>query len=195
MRKSAFVRRLLGAAVVLLSVVLVPWTRAGIQKARPAPVDTIEIVGHLALPGTSVAAVTTSEHWRHQFVELRDSAHATITVVDVTDPAQPSIARQLRLPGELAQSSVALMVGDAALLAGTGSRSAAQPGTVSIVSFTDPANPKIVRQFENVTAMRAHAQRGLIYLANAEGLWILQQNPAPDEELENAYARHILYNH
>jgi len=198
MNRIGFARKLLRTAIVLFSAgaTLVPLTEAGNTKKQAAPVDSIDVVGHLDLPETSVTALTTSEHWRHEFVQLQDPTHGVVTVVDVTDPSHPSIVKRLRLPEQLAQYSVAVLLGDAALLTRTKLPSAVpQPDSVSFVSFADPDHPRIVRQFDNVSAIRIHRERGLIYLANPDGLWILRQNPAPDQELESEYARYILYYH
>lgn len=198
MKRIGFACRLLRAAIMLFSVgaTLVSLTEAGSPKKQVTLVDTIEVVGHLALPETSVVALTTSAHWRREFLQLQDPDRGVLTVVDVTDPTHPSIVRRLRLPEQLVQSSLAVLSGDAAMLTGTKLPSAApQPDSVSIVSFADPDHPTTVRKFDNVSAFRIHRERGLIYLANPDGLWILQQNPAPDQELESEYARQILYDH
>ena len=176
-------------------VTLVPLTEAGNPKVQVKPVDSIEVVGHLALPETSVAALTASEHWRRDFLHLQDPARGQITVVGVTDPAHPSIVKRLSLPEGLAQCSLLVSVGDAALLSGTNLRSAApQPDSVSIVSFAGPDRGRVVRQFEKVSAFLVHGERRLNYLVNTDGLWVLRQNPAPDQELESEYAKYVLFN-
>jgi hypothetical protein len=38
-------------------------------------------------------------------------------------------------------------------------------------------------------------RRGLIFVANTEGIWILQQRLAQDPEVEKAYASYVLYSH
>jgi hypothetical protein len=38
-------------------------------------------------------------------------------------------------------------------------------------------------------------RRGLIFVANADGIWILQQHLALDPEVEKAYANYVLYSH
>ncbi len=53
-------------------------------------------------------------------------------------------------------------------------------------SFVQPMGSTSVQQFANVTAIRADPQRGLIYLVNSDGLWVLQQHPASNLEVERA---------
>ena len=43
--------------------------------------------------------------------------------------------------------------------------------------------------------MLEDSSRGLIYLANTEGLWVLRPVPATDTELEKEYEEYILYSH
>jgi hypothetical protein len=43
--------------------------------------------------------------------------------------------------------------------------------------------------------MSRDERRGLIFLANPEGIWILHQSFAEDPEVEKEYARRILYDH
>jgi hypothetical protein len=199
MKKLGFVRGLLKTALVLLfaGATVLPSTGAGTPpKEKTPPADSIDVVGHLDLPGASVAGLTASRHWRREYLHLQDTARGVLTVVDVTDPAHPSIVRQIHLPAEMAKSRLAVSVGDAALLTETSTPpAAARPGSVSIVSFADPDHPRTLRKFDHVTAFWIHRERGLIYLANSEGLWILRQNPAPDQELERAYANYVLYYH
>ena len=42
----------------------------------------------------------------------------------------------------------------------------------------------MARQFSGVTSMLKDTSRGLVYLANAEGLWVLRLDPAADAELQ-----------
>jgi len=37
--------------------------------------------------------------------------------------------------------------------------------------------------------------RGLIFVANADGIWILQQHLAQDPEVQKAYENYVLYSH
>ena len=63
------------------------------------------------------------------------------------------------------------------------------------MDFSDPRNPKVAREFTGVTATSRDDRRGLIFIANGEGIWILQQHLAADPEVEKAYANYVLYSH
>jgi hypothetical protein len=65
---------------------------------------------------------------------------------------------------------------------------------VTILSFADPEHPAVARQFLGVTSMLKDTSRGLIYLVNSDGLWVLRVEPAADIELQKEYEHYVLYN-
>ena len=52
-----------------------------------------------------------------------------------------------------------------------------------------------MREFTGVSAMSRDDRRGLIFVANSEGIWILQQRLAMDPEVMKEYDRTLLYAH
>jgi hypothetical protein len=61
------------------------------------------------------------------------------------------------------------------------------------MDFSDPAHPKVAREFTGVTAMGRDDERGLVFVANQEGIWILQQHFAEDPKVEAEFDRRIQY--
>jgi hypothetical protein len=51
----------------------------------------------------------------------------------------------------------------------------------------------VTREFSGVTATSRDDRRGLIFVANGEGIWILRQHLAEDPEVEKAYANYVIY--
>ena len=47
-----------------------------------------------------------------------------------------------------------------------------------------------MREFTGVTAITRDEHRGLVFLADGSGIWILQQKLAMDPEVEKAYANY-----
>jgi hypothetical protein len=96
-----------------------------------------------------------------------------------------------------AAASIFTVAGTAALIAENRSSPPADdpPQTIRIMDFSDPLHPKVAREFAGVTAISRDERRGLIFLANPEGLWILRQTFAEDPEVQRAYAWHVLYDH
>ena len=171
MKQICFEHLFLRAALTLLLLTTIILPAAGVvRRDKKAPAtDSIDVIGHLALTNASIANLKTSEHWRREFLELQDSTHGTLTLVDVTDATHPALVKELRLPTEAANSSLSVLVGDVALLTGTDTRPAdAHVNSVSVVSFVDSDHPKTVRKFDNVSALRIDQERGLIYLVNGD---------------------------
>jgi hypothetical protein len=69
------------------------------------------------------------------------------------------------------------------------------PETVRIMDLSDPRDLKVAREFTGVTAIGRDDRRGLVFVANSEGIWVLRQHLAQDPEVEKAYANYVLYSH
>jgi hypothetical protein len=149
------------------------------NKATAGSVDSIDVVGHVAFNGAVISNIRTTEDQTRQLLEVTDKTNQTINTVDVANPGHPQVVQRMRKPAELQNSRLEVAVGDAALFAEM-QDTTPKPRSISIVSFADHADSKTVRRFENVTALWADRGRGSIYLANPEGLWILQPHSAVD---------------
>lgn len=189
--KSIYFRR---GPLIAAPVMMCIWFLAGpLTGAQPSSQDSIDVIGHLELPGsTTVNDIRTSTHWTQRFLELSDYQHRTLTVVDVTDPAHPKEVKQLALPAHSTRADAEAMTGNIALLTENVSQANKASESLSIVDFTDPSHPEVVRKFDNVSAFRKDVG-GIIYVAGADGLWILKQIEAPDQKLDAAYRDYILY--
>lgn len=174
--------------IATLSVPLLDFAKA---KNKPAdPQDSIDVLANLPSTGGLVTRLTETQHYSRTYLYLE---HATggLTLVDITDARHPSVLGNLDVPG----ASVLAAAGDAALVSSDAPPAApAKPRTMTIMNFADPAHPQTVRQFTNVTCTVTD-NRGLIFVANPEGLWILHRNPAEDPQLQESYAHEVLYNH
>jgi hypothetical protein len=186
------------SACLLLSAILAMYAPL-LAKKKPSSeplVDRIDVVGHVALEGTVVTNMRVIDYHDKRYLYLEDRS-GRITVVDVTDAAHPTIRKQqLQPPGAAVSGRLESAVGNVALLVAPQQREeGSRPGTVSIVDFSDSARPKLIRRFENVTAMRSDTRRGLVFISNHEGLWLLMERPAPDLQAERAYEQYLRYNH
>ena len=180
--------------LLLIVSIFVPSAYAGNhekkgKKQQHPKVVGIYLVGHLPLPETTVSYISaTSDSSRH-LLQLTDGAQRTLTVVDVTVPEQPKLVEHAQLPADLANSALQTRIGDTALFAATDSPSSDRRDSrsITLVDFANPSNPKTVQKFENVTAVWMDSHRELIYLANSEGLWILQVYSAADKRAEEQF--------
>jgi hypothetical protein len=177
--------------IVLLSSVL---GFASSEKS-PAP-DRISVIGHVPLRGPATELAVAS-HWRKDFLYVIYGPTGPVTVFDVTNPAAPVAVSQLEVPKQAVGGEVNAIVGTAAVVT-TSPNQASTPvktRTVTVLSFADPERPVVTRQFSGVTAILKDPHRGLIYLTNGEGLWLLQGQPGADKELEQEYDHYVLYSH
>ena len=55
------------------------------------------------------------------------------------------------------------------------------------MSFADPQHPTVQQEFANVSAFARDENRGLIFLANPQGVWILHEKLAMDPSLEREW--------
>ncbi len=129
--------------------------------------------------------LTTGAHWRKNYLYLDHGPAGQVTILDVTNPAAPSAAGELNVPKQEAGGNLSTIVGIAALIASpSAATQQAMKQTVTVLSFADPEHSTVGRQFLGVTSMLKDALRGLIYLVNSDGLWVLRVEPATDIELQ-----------
>jgi hypothetical protein len=154
----------------------------------------IYLLSHTPLPETTISNIAPVSDPDRQLIQLTDNVHGTITLLDVGTPKQPKVLQKFQLPAELAQSNAQTRIGDATLFMAPEGVPAAHtdPQAVTLVSFADPANPKTLQKFGGVTAFWNDRGRELIYLANSDGLWILEVYSAADKRLEAEFEK-MLY--
>jgi hypothetical protein len=190
-------------AVMLLAGVLALSTSADARdKKAKAPdresQDEIEVAGHVAVTGGPVTRLLATRHYSSYYLYAEREPGNTVTLLDVTRVTQPQVLSDVAYPSSQGSASLMVVAGTAALVTGepSASRGASPtPTTIRIMDFSDPRHPKVAREFAGVTATSRDESRGLIFIANGDGVWILHQRFATDPEVERAYAHHVLYDH
>jgi hypothetical protein len=161
------------------------------------PQDEIEVVGHIPLMNGPVRRFIATQHYSSYYLYVEYAASKSVTLIDVTKAARPAVLADVSYPSNGGDTSLYTVAGTAALVTeepgSPASASAVQ--TIRIMDFSDPLHPKVAREFTGVTALSRDDRRGLIFVANPEGVWILHQSFAEDPEVEKAYAHHVLYDH
>lgn len=172
----------------------------GAGSALPVP-DRIVVIAHTPLSPGVVTELTTGSHWGKDYLYVDRGLAAPVTILNVTNPAAPTKAGELDVPKQDAGGDLSTVTGNVALV-DSSQASPTQPTlkrTVTVLSFADPEHPTVARHFSGVTAMLKDNQRGLIYLANSDGLWVLRVITAPDIQRDNQeekrYLHHVLYDH
>lgn len=163
------------------------------KKVKAPPSDAIEVVAHITAGPGVVRRFLITDHYSSHYLYAEHDAGSSVTLIDVTRPSQPSVLAELAYPA--AADSLVVVSGTAALATSSAAAQAATPQTIRILDFSDPQHPKVSHEFAGVTAINRDDRRGLIFLANAEGVWVLHQTRAEDPEVEKAYAHHVLYDH
>jgi len=163
------------------------------KSAAKDPQDTIEVVGHIAATGGPVTRFLSTQHYSSYYLYAEHQGSQGATMVDVTKAERPALLAEIpSMPG--GSDSLTVVAGTAALV--TSAPAAAvtpQTQTIRIMDFSDPQHPKVTREFSGVTATSRDDRRGLIFVANGEGIWILRQHLAEDPEVEKAYANYVIY--
>jgi hypothetical protein len=165
-------------------------------KAPPAvPKDEIEVVGHIKLTDGPVRRFLATQHYSSYYLYAEHEAGRTVTLIDVTKTSQPAVLADVSYAPLIGSDSLALVAGTAALVTSEPAAlpAPAAPQTTRIMDLSDPKNPKVAHMFAGVTAMSRDAGRGLIFVANADGIWILHQRLAQDPDVEKAYGNYVLY--
>jgi hypothetical protein len=175
------------AHISLLLVTLAPFAFASDKKNKDQ--DHFDIVSHLPDSDGPATRFTVTRHVNRSYLYVEHASHA-LRLFDVTDATHPKDL------GLSASGTVFAAAGDAALISSDNDGIATpKEKSLTIVSFADPAHPQAIRQFNKVTCTAVDEARGLVFIANDEGLWILHRNPADDRELQERYAHDVLYNH
>ena len=185
--------------VGIIFLVLSPAVEGKGKNKKPPPKDpqdAIEVVGHIPPTGGAVARFLTTQHYSSYYLYVEHGDGKNVTLIDVSQTTQPVVLADILSVPNGGSGSLFAVAGTAALISEQATNvPEATPQTIRIMDFSDPKQPKLAREFSGVTAMSRDERRGLIFLANTEGIWILHQSFAEDPEIEREYARHVLYDH
>ena len=152
--------------------------RAATPSEQPAT-----IVAHVPLSGASTKQMDLQENGGKQYLYIGANSNQGVTIVDVTNPGQPNVVRRLAWPNQASSGRLQLVSAGLALAEGPESGPmAADPvpstRTVKILDLSDPANPRAILSFSEVTSTLNDEAHNLVYITNSEGLWIVRNNQA-----------------
>jgi hypothetical protein len=195
-----------------LSMVLAALSPSATAKDKPTqPAEQVAVVAHLPLPGAPVRQMFVQQEGTKQYLYVQQASKEGFTIIDVTKPARPGIIKREAFP-TTASTGRLQMVGSGIALAEVPDKTASAgarhelapakaPGTASgsqpteslrVLDLSDPANPKTLQTFDGVTSVLADDSRRLIYIANGDGLWILnhkhEKPPLPPCGSEDAFS-------
>lgn len=167
----------------LAAVTLAPGLFAN-TKPKPAEVPA-EVIAHLQLktpPGNEMVLQRTGNK---QYLYIQAASKQSYTIIEVTKPEFPSFVNATAHSKDDTAGKLDIVGKDLGIAevpdpnAKHLNSATSTTETVKILDLTDPANPKVLRTFTGVTSLLPDAGRGLIYLTNGEGLWILKHRRPP----------------
>jgi hypothetical protein len=142
-----------------------------------------KVVAHLPLSGAAPQHMFLQQEGRKQYLYLQQPGLQGFTVVDVTKASKPKVISHVPQESLTAVGSglaIAEKPNNPATESNTsigspeGTRGGGStPETVRVLDVSDPAHPRTVESFNGVTSILPDDARGLFYVANGEGIWVL----------------------
>jgi len=147
-------------------------------KAKKATESNLGVIAHLQLDAGTATRMFLMEKNGKDYLYVGGGSANGVCILDVTKPAAPRKLEKFVGAGS-AQAADFQLVGDTLAVTSSTGEASASPSdvagrSVTIVNTTDPANPQPIQTFSGVTSVVADNARGLIYLSNGEGLWVVQ---------------------
>ncbi|MES1257148.1 MAG: hypothetical protein ABUS51_01915 [Acidobacteriota bacterium] len=155
--------------------------------------DEILVEAHIAEIQGPITRFVAIRRYDHSYIYAERGPGRGTTRIDVPDSDQPPVLTEIPYRSGSVADTVLAGADTAVVVVRDPSAVAPQAQTIRLMDFSDPDRPRITRQFEGVTAMEQLPDRGLIVLANAEGVWLLRKHLAQDPESEKRYARKVVY--
>jgi hypothetical protein len=181
---------IVNSRVSRLSSVLIAGLLAGVNAAAPAAwagraakksaEQAVEIVGRVDIASKPVTSMFLVEKGKKEYLYMRLRSSAGLSVVDVTSSAKARVIETTAVATPEAAGELRPFADTRAMILTTAEGPATFPAVgantkeVTILDVGDPANPKVARKFTGVTSLVTDNDRGLIYIANAEGHWIVK---------------------
>jgi hypothetical protein len=179
--KTIPVKRKVGHFGLVLAVVLIALPALSVAGDFYTSYQQARVIGHVPLTGAAAIGMFLQQQGRKDYLYVQQPGQQGFTVVDVSKPKHPKVldhvARQdiTVLGSGLAITQAPATSSDkGSALSSEGSRGrGSAPQQVRVLDVSNPAHPKTVQTFDGVTSIVPDNGRGLVYLANANGIWIL----------------------
>jgi LVIVD repeat len=173
----------LGRVCLIFSAAMVVVSASNMfANTKPTEVPA-KVIAHLPLQEAAGNEMLLQNKGDKQYLYVQKASKQGFTVVDVTKPTLPSLVNRSPGSNEATAGKLEIVGPDVGLAEVPDKnskgviRSTDNPTeTVKILDLSDPAHPKVLQTFTSVTSILQDPSRGLIYLANNEGLWILNHS-------------------
>jgi hypothetical protein len=183
--QRGFIWSQLGRAGLAMSVATIGMSVPNtVANTTPTEVPA-KVIAHLPLQDSAGSEMLLQNKGDKHYLYVQKASRQGFTVVDVTKPAAPSLVNRSVSSNDATAGRLELVSPDVGIAevpdksAKGVIHSADNPTeTVKVLDLSDPAHPKVLQTFTGVTSILQDPGRGLIYLANNDGLWILT-HPKP----------------
>ena len=184
--RKEFVAGRIGLVGIALSVAAAFGAPGSFAKNDPKPTEVpAKVIAHLPLKDAPGSEMLLQNRGDHQYLYVQKSNKQGFMVVEVTKPSLPALVAVSTATNEAPAGKLEIVGPDVGISEVPDKnskgviRSAESPTeTVKLLDLSDPAHPKVIQTFTGVTSTLQDPGRGLIYLVNNEGLWILR-HPRP----------------
>lgn len=170
---------------IILLILPIGVPRAAAQPSSDSGHEMLKVVGHLPLNNIHVNQMFVQRRGEKYYLYLHRPGKDAFAVVDVTTPDKPVLLTRDTLK-EASGSQVRPPEGGSVLaLTITPDESAAHVApaslrlpteTVQLVDMSNPSAAKSLKTFKGVTSVYPEDGRKLVYLVNADGLWIVSHH-------------------
>ena len=165
------------------------------KRQDDSPQDQITVLAHIPSAGGPVTRFIATQHYGRAYVYAEHESGKTLTLIDLTNPSRPAVLADVAYPDSASSASLLTAAGTAALVTDAPAAEAktVPPQVIRIMNLADPLHPTVAQEFKGVTATSRETQPGLILIANADGIWVLQQHFALDPAVEKSYAYYVTH--
>jgi hypothetical protein len=143
-----------------------------------------QVIAHLPLSGQGANRMFLEQQGRKQYLYVQQEGQQGFTIVDVSKPKHPKVVKQvpqqnIRMLGAglaLTDEPAPVSRAENALPNSEGIRGgggSSVPEQIRVLDLSNPAHPKTVETLNDVTSILPDDGRGLVYVANGDGVWIL----------------------
>jgi len=164
------------AGVVLMSAPRIS------ANTKPTEVPA-KVIAHLPLKDAPGSEMLLQNKGDKQYLYVQKASKQGFTVIDVTKPVLPSLVNRSAQSSDAIAGKLEIVGPDVGLAEvpdknskGVIRNTESPTETVKILDLSDPAHPKVLQTFTGVTSILQDPSRGLIYLTNNDGLWILNHS-------------------
>jgi hypothetical protein len=174
-------RRLLRVSSPVLSLLLLASLASASENSAQKPTDVpATVIAHLPMPLATGSQMLLQKENSKQYLYVQQAAKQGFMIVDVTKPEKPSLLKRTAESNRATQGNLEVVSPDVAIAVApektpaTVTSSNHPTETVRVLDMSDARNPKTLETFNNVTSLLPDSHRGLIFLTNNEGLWVLR---------------------